>query len=348
MKKRMVGLVKAAALATGSMLALGAFAEGQLNIYNWSDYTPPDLVEKFEQETGITVTIDTYDSNETLLAKLQSGATGYDLAVPSQHFVEIMLHEGLLEEIDGIPDMPNFQYVDPRWRNPAWDPEQKYSVPYQMGSASFAYLADSYSGDGSSLKEFFEPNEEACGRLAVLKSPDEMVNLAHLYLGSEFCSEDPAEMQAVMDLFLGQKECVTTYSSEGINDRLMNKDVIMHAHWDGYTHKGFMEGISDLRYAYPKEGVVGWFDSLVVPKGAKNIESAKKFMNFLLAPENMAMLSNYANYANAVPDSREFLSETLQNAQATTVPDGVPVVFGAACNETAQKLVDRVWTRVLQ
>ena len=107
-------------------------------------------------------------------------------------------------------------------------------------------------------------------------------------------------------------------------------------------------GLDSRVIRYPEEGVVGWFDSLVVPKGAKNIESAKKFMNFLLAPENMAMLSNYASYANAVPDSREFLSETLQNAQATTVPDGVPVVFGAACNETAQKLVDRVWTRVLQ
>ena len=80
MKKRMVGWVKLTALTAGSILALGASAEGQLNIYNWSDYTPPDLVEKFEQETGITVTVDTYDSNETLLAKLQSGATGYDLA----------------------------------------------------------------------------------------------------------------------------------------------------------------------------------------------------------------------------------------------------------------------------
>ena len=86
----------------------------------------------------------------------------------------------------------------------------------------------------------------------------------------------------------------------------------------------------------------------MVPKGAKNIESAKEFMDFLLAPENMAMLSNFASYAIAVPDSREFLTETLKNAQATTVPDGVPVVFGAACNEAAQKLVDRVWTRALQ
>jgi len=317
-------------------------------LYNWSDYTPQDLVDKFEKETGINVTIDTYDSNETLLAKMQSGATGYDLAVPSQHFVEIMVQEDLLKKIDGIPAMANFHYVEERWRNPPWDPSQSYTVPYQMGSASFAYLADSYSGNGSSLKEFFEPNEAVCGRLAVFKSPDEVVNMAHLYLGSSYCSEDPTEMQAVMDLLVEQKKCVTTYSSEGINDRLKNKDVIMHAHWDGYTHVGFSEGISDLRYAYPKEGVVGWFDSLVVPKGAKNIESAKAFMNFLMHPENMAMLSNFAAYANAIPASKEFLDESLKNAQAITVPNGVPVKFGAACNAKAQKLIDKVWTRVLQ
>ena len=326
------------------------FAAGKLNLYNWADYTPDALIEKFEKETGISVTVDTYDSNETLLAKLQAGggSTGYDLAVPSQHFVEIMIKEGLIEKVDGIKDMPNYKYVAEQFQGPSFDPNQDYSTPWQMGSASWAYRADSYSGDGSSMMEFFKPSEEVCGKVAVFKSPEEVVNMAHLALGSNFCSEDPNEMQAVMDLLIEQKKCVAVYSSEGINERLMSGEVIMHAHWDGYSQVGKWEGVDDLTYAYPKEGVVGWFDSLVMPKGAKNVEEAKAFMNFVMHPENMAMLSNFAAYANAIPESSKYLSEDMKNATNIQVPDGIPVKFGQACNKESQALIDKVWTKLMQ
>ena len=326
------------------------FAAGKLNLYNWADYTPDALIEKFEKETGISVTVDTYDSNETLLAKLQAGggSTGYDLAVPSQHFVEIMIKEGLIEKVDGIKDMPNYKYVAEQFQGPSFDPNQDYSTPWQMGSASWAYRADSYSGDGSSMMEFFKPSEEVCGKVAVFKSPEEVVNMAHLALGSNFCSEDPNEMQAVMDLLIEQKKCVAVYSSEGINERLMSGEVIMHAHWDGYSQVGKWEGVDDLTYAYPKEGVVGWFDSLVMPKGAKNVEEAKAFMNFIMHPENMAMLSNFAAYANAIPESSKYLSDDMKNATNIQVPDGIPVKFGQACNKESQALIDKVWTKLMQ
>ena len=326
------------------------FAAGKLNLYNWADYTPDALIEKFEKETGISVTVDTYDSNETLLAKLQAGggSTGYDLAVPSQHFVEIMIKEGLIEKVDGIKDMPNYKYVAEQFQGPSFDPNQDYSTPWQMGSASWAYRADSYSGDGSSMMEFFKPSEEVCGKVAVFKSPEEVVNMAHLALGSNFCSEDPNEMQAVMDLLIEQKKCVAVYSSEGINERLMSGEVVMHAHWDGYSQVGKWEGVDDLTYAYPKEGVVGWFDSLVMPKGAKNVEEAKAFMNFVMHPENMAILSNFAAYANAIPESSKYLSDDMKNATNIQVPDGIPVKFGQACNKESQALIDKVWTKLMQ
>ena len=337
-------------LSSVILWSFSALSDGKLNLYNWSDYTPDELITKFEKETGIKVTIDTYDSNETLLAKLQAagGSTGYDLAVPSQHFVEIMIKEGLLEKVDGIKDMPNYKFVAKQFQNPSFDPNQDYSTPYQMGSAGFAYRSGSYSGNGSSMMEFFKPNDEVCGNLAVFKSPEEVVNMAHLALGSDFCSEDPNEMQAVLDLMLEQKKCVKVYSSEGINDRLKSGDVIMHAHWDGYSQVGKWEYMDDLTYAYPKEGVVGWFDSLVMPKGAKNVKEAKAFMNFLMNPENMAILSNNAAYANAIPESQKYLSDKMKNATNIQVPEGVPVVFGKACNANAQSLIDKVWTRVMQ
>ena len=333
-----------------ALTSFSAFADGKLNLYNWADYTPDDLIAKFEKETGIDVILDTYDSNETLLAKLQAGggSTGYDLAVPSQHFVEIMIKEDLLEKVSGIKDMTNYKYVGKQFQNPSFDPTQEYSTPWQMGSAGFAYRADAYSGNGSSMMEFFKPSSEVCGKLAVFKSPEEVINMAHLALGTDFCNENPNEMQAVMDLLVEQKKCVKVYSSEGINERLMSGEVIMHAHWDGYSQVGQWEGVDDLTYAYPKEGVVGWFDSLVMPKGAKNVENAKTFMNFIMHPENMALLSNFAAYANAIPESVNYLSDQMKTAKNIQVPDGIPVVFGQACNEKSQSLIDKVWIKVMQ
>jgi len=347
MKEKVLKLLVSISLLFASSSLMAA---GKLNLYNWADYTPDALIDKFEAETGIEVTVDTYDSNETLLAKLQAGggSTGYDLAVPSQHFVEIMIKEGLIEKIDGIKGMSNYKYVAEQFQGPSFDPTQEYSTPWQMGSASWAYRANSYSGNGSSMMEFFKPSDEVCGKIAVFKSPEEVVNMAHLALGSNFCSEDPNEMQAVMDLLIEQKKCVAVYSSEGINERLMSGEVIMHAHWDGYSQVGKWEGVDDLTYAYPKEGVVGWFDSLVMPIGAKNVEEAKAFMNFVMHPENMAILSNFAAYANAIPESVNYLSDDMKNATNIQVPDGIPVKFGQACNKESQALIDKVWTKLMQ
>jgi len=344
MRKTSIGVVISAILGFS---ASSVFAEGELNLYNWTDYTSDDMIAKFEEETGIKVTIDTYDSNETLLAKLKSGATGYDLAVPSQNFVSIMVEEGLLEEAD-IVSMENYKYVDERFRNPEWDPEQKFTSPYQMGTTSFAINTEKYSGDCSSLKEFFEPNEEVSGQLSVFKTPEEIVNLAHIYLGQDFCTESSDDFKAIQALLSGQKEHVKTYTSEGMQERMAGGVNNMTAAWNGDAFRSRVDDGTPIKYCFPKEGVVGWFDSLVIPKGAKNIENAKAFMNFMMHPENMALLSNFASYANAIPDSSEFLKETLAGAPELSIPDGVPVKFGKSCGAKYVKAIDKIWTKLLQ
>lgn len=327
-----------------------ASAEGKLHIYNWTDYTSPEMIEKFEKETGIEVTLDTYDSNETLLAKMQAGATGYDIIVPSHNFIPIYIAEGLVQEVD-VAAMPNFQNVKERWRNPEWDPEQKYSVPFHWGSASVAYRPDLYGKKLESYGEFFEPAEEVRGRISVFKTPEEIVNHAHLYLGQKFCNEDPAEMQKVQDLLLAQKPYVMAYSSEGMNDRLINGDAIISNHWNGYAYKGRLlaeEAGKELVYAYPKEGVIGWADGLMIPKSAENVENAKIFMNFIMDPENMGIQSNFAGYGGPIEGQEAFMDESLRNAPEINIPDDATVVFSFACNADAQSLIDRVWTNVLR
>ena len=342
----MLGKTVIVSAAAAALLATSAIAE-ELHIYNWTDYTAPDLIKKFEEETGIDVVVDTYDSNETLLAKLKAGATGYDLVVPSQHFVKIMIDQGLLQKVD-IKSMPNYANVDPRWKNPDWDPNQEYSVPWQWGSTSFSYRSDLYSGKGESLKEFFEPSEELKGRLQVFDAPDEIYNMANLYLGLPFCSENPEDAKKVLALLEGQKPYVLTYSSESMNDKLATGEVIMASHWNGMSLVGRQEANPNIVYAYPKEGIVGWFDSLVIPVGAQNPEAAAKFMNFVMDPKNIALESNFAAYSNGILGSAEFMDESLKTSPELNPPADVPVKFGEACSPAAQKLIDRVWTKLLQ
>ena len=323
-----------------------ARAAEELFIYNWTEYTPPELVAKFEAETGIKVTVDTYDSNETLLAKLQAGATGYDLVVPSQNFVPIFVSEGLIQKVN-VSGMSNFKNIQERWRNPAWDPKQEYSSPWQWGTTSFSYNSENYSGKGESLKEFFEPNEEASGRVSAFQTPDEVVNLANIYLGLPFCSEDPAEMKQVQDLLVAQKEHIIAYNSETMSDMLTSGEAIITNHWSGFSRLGRLTG-APIVYAYPKEGVIGWYDSLVVPSSAKNVDNARKFMNFMMDPVNMAMLTVNQGYGDSIIGSSKYYTEELKSAPEVNPPSDVPVIFATTCSPKAQSLIDKVWMKVMQ
>ncbi len=334
------------AVAIWALSAGMAQAAEELFIYNWTEYTPPELVAKFEAETGIKVTVDTYDSNETLLAKLQAGATGYDLVVPSQNFVPIFVSEGLIQKVN-VSGMSNFKNIEERWRNPAWDPQQEYSSPWQWGTTSFSYNSENYSGKGESLKEFFEPNEEASGRVSAFQTPDEVVNLANIYLGLPFCSEDPREMKKVQDLLVAQKEHIVAYNSETMSDMLASGEAVITNHWSGFSRLGRLTG-APIVYAYPKEGVIGWYDSLVVPTSAKNVDNARKFMNFMMDPVNMAMLTVNQGYGDSIMGTSAYYTEELKSAPEVNPPADVPVVFATTCSPKAQSLIDKVWTKVMQ
>ena len=322
-------------------------ASGELIFYNWTDYTPPALIEKFEKDTEIQVITDYFDSNETLLAKIKAGGSQYDLIVPTHNFVEIFVNEGLIQKV-GVNTFPNFKNIAKRWRNPEWDPKHEYSVPWQYGSTSFA-IRSTLAGDaeGKSLKEFFEPNEEVCGKLSVFNSPDDVIALAQIYLGYKVCSTDPEELQKVQDLLLEQKKCVKVYSSEDVNGRLKRKDVVMSNNWDGNSFRAKNEeGMSDLIYAYPKEGLLTWYDNVTVPTDAANVPAAKVFMNYILEPEHMAMISNKQGYNNAIAGTEEFMREDIANSEILAVPKDQQIIFAESCSPEAIALNEKVWTAV--
>ena len=332
-------------LATTLMLPLAApaMADGSLNIYAWADSISPELIEKFSEETGITVNVDSFSSNKDALTKLQAGSSGYDLVTPSQHFVKIMVDEGLLEDIDAN-EMAAYGQLDDRWTGQWWDPENDYSIPMAYGTAGFAVNRDLYDGPVDSWSVIFEPTDLA-GSIALLSYPDEVVSAAQLYTGVEYCSEDRAEMKKVYDLLMAQKPDVAAYTSDNIENRLGSGEVAAHFWWDGNVLRLRNSG-ANVEFAMPKEGLVGWLDSYVVPAGASNVDNAKAFIDFMSEVDNATAQYNY--YAHSAPVEIDESKAKYTPENAPELFPTVPVVFARACSPAAQDLVTKVWTDLLQ
>ena len=333
-------------LLTTALLASPAFAEGELKVYHWFEYIPEELVQTFEAETGIDVTIDTYDSNEAMLAALKAGKLGqYDVAVPADFMVGIMAADGMLDSY--TPDeMPNHGNIAPQWMDVPFDQARTHSIPYQWGSTSFAVNRDVYAGDISSLAIIFDPPTELQGKINVLDSQNEVLILGSLYLGIPQCTQDRAQLKALNDMLLNAKQHWASFGSDIAKDVLVSGDAAAGMIYNGFSAKARAEG-ANVEYSYPKEGHVLWMDNVALLKDAPNRENALKFMNFLLEPENAAAVTNYAAYTSGVAGVEPFLDEAIKNSPENNPPAGItPGVFAQACDQETQQLYDAIWTNL--
>lgn len=342
-------IIKTVLLATVVMFGLGttaASAAEHLYLYNWSNYIPPDLLKRFEKETGISVTLDTYASNEKMLAKLQAGATGYDVVVPSGYMVRTMIAEGLAEEIDASK-MPNFKNVKKPHDNPPFDPGRKYSAPYMWGTTGLAYDSARAPKLEDSWKEFFEPRPQLKGQIVALNDAPDVWNAAAHYLGIDQCTESAADADRILKLLEKQKPDLAMYSSTGTIDRMVAGEVIMHEMWNGAAHRAKMKRAS-IKYIYPKEGLDVWGDNFVVPRGAPDLKNAKTFINWMMDPKNAAEASNYTGYMNAIAGSQQYLNDSLKDDPAVNMPDKYTSRLrpGKDCSKASRALRDKVWTRL--
>ena len=335
-------------LLTGAALlaAQGAWAEGELSLYHWFEYIPQELIDKFEAETGVTVTMDTYDSNEALLASLKAGTLGsYDLAVPGDYMVEIMAKEGLLDEI-GEGELANRGNIASEWMDVAFDPGRKHSIPYQWGSTSFSVNRDMYEGDIDSTSILFDPPDELKGKINVLDSQGEVMALASLHLGIPQCTTDREQLRALDELLQNAKQHWASFGSDIAKDVLVSGDAAAGMIYNGFSAKGRAEG-ANLEYAYPDEGYVAWMDNVVLLKDAPNRENAIKFMDFLLEPENIAQVTNYAQYAAGVTGAEEFTDPELASMPENNPREGAGAgAFIAVCDQATQEVYDQIWTRL--
>jgi len=329
-----------------ALLANPAFAEGELKVYHWFEYIPQELVDKFTNETGIKVTIDTYDSNEAMLASLKAGKLGqYDVAVPGDYMVEIMGKEGLLDTFSQ-DEMPNFGNIDPKWIDVPFDMGRKSSIPYQWGSTAFSVNRDIYKGDINTLAVIFNPPTELAGKINSLDSQGEVLALASMYMGIPQCNTDRTQLKALSDMLLAAKTQWASFGSDTAKDVLVSGDAAAGMIYNGFSSKARAEG-ANVEYAYPKEGFVVWMDNVVLLKDAPNRENALKFMNFLLVPENAAAVTNYAAYTAGVKGVEPFLDDAIKNSPENNPPASAPAgKFIAVCDEETQKLYDAIWTNL--
>ena len=344
-------MLKKILVVSAIVLTLGAssgFAQGKLSIYHWFEYIPQELLNKFSDETGIEVTMDTYDSNETLLANLKAGKLGsFDVAVPGDYMVSIMNSEGLLDEIQP-GELSNMGNIQPQWMDVSFDPGRKYSIPYQWGSTSFSVSRDVFGGDIRTMGIIFDPPDELKGKINVLDSQGEVIAMASLYLGIPQCTSDRDQLQTLDELLQGAKENWASFNSDGAKDVLVSGDAAVGMIWNGFGAKARAEG-ANIEYSYPREGLVVWMDNVVLLKDAPNRENALKFMDFLLEPENIAAVTNYARYSAGVEGVDEFLDADLKSQPESVPPADAPAgSFVEPCDEEVQVVYNQIWTRVKQ
>ncbi|MEP6017241.1 MAG: extracellular solute-binding protein [Paracoccaceae bacterium] len=338
-------------VAMSSVLAMAASmasAEGKVVVYHWFEYIPQELVEKFETETGIEVVMDTFDSNESMLASLKAGGIGtYDVSVPGDYMVEIMAGEGLLDTIaDG--ELANKGNIAEEWLNVAYDKGRKHSIPYQWGSTSFMVDTATYDGDINTTDLLFSPPSELSGKINMLDSQGEVLAMASLHLGIPQCSTDREQLKALDAMLQEAKGHWASFNSDTAKEVLVSGDAAVGQIYDGFGAKAREERAS-LKYAFPTQGYVVWMDNVVLLKDAPNRDNALKFMDFLLEPENIAAVSNYARYGSGVTGAEKFMDPELASMEEANPPATAGKgAFIQVCDQATQAVYHQIWTNLKQ
>ncbi|MDQ0472748.1 polyamine ABC transporter substrate-binding protein [Labrys wisconsinensis] len=327
--------------------ALAAIPPGagaaELHIYAWSSEIPQEIVDDFAKATGIEVTLDTFDSNETMMAKLSAGASGYDLVEPSQYAVQVLAKQGLLTELDHAK-LPNLANLGAAFRSVSYDPGQKVSVPYVWGTTGLAYNEDCVKTPVTSWKALWDPAYK--GRIYML---DNMLSayIAALQLnGFHAGTKDPAEVETATKALVAQKDVLGGYNSSNFADLVASGEACLVQAYNSNIAQ-VIAANPKVHYVIPSEGGTMWIDGFAIPKSAANADAAYRFIDYLLQPAVAAKAADLSKAATVVDAAKAMLPKAVAENPAIYPPaDALTKVDFILDIGEATKLYQDGWTRV--
>ncbi|MFD1957001.1 PotD/PotF family extracellular solute-binding protein [Paenibacillus thailandensis] len=279
-----------------------------LTIYNWGDYIDEELLDEFQEETGIKVIYQTFDSNEAMMTKIAQGGTTFDVAVPSEYAISKMKEDNLLLPIDHNK-LPNLKYIDERFMNLSFDPGNEYSVPYFWGTVGIVYNPE-LVGDLAfdSWNDLWDPSLR--NQILLLDGAREVIGMGLNSLNYSLNDTDEAHLQEALAKLGKLTPNVKAIVGDEIKMLLANEEAAVGLVWSGDASEIMSEN-EKLDYVVPKEGSNLWFDNMVIPKTARNIEGAHQFINFMLDPEHAARNAEYVGYSTPNAEALKLLPEDI-------------------------------------
>ena len=336
-------VVLAAGLAALALASTSAARAESLSVYAWSGELPEEVVQDFTKETGIDVTLDTFDSNESLIAKLEAGASGYDVVNPSQYAVQIMAKKGLIQELDHskIPNLKNLSEV---FRNVSYDTGNKYSIPYIWGTTGLAYNSDCTKEPITSWKALWD--EKYKGRVYML---DNMLAayIAGLQVnGYDANSSKPEEIEKATQTLIEQKGNLAGYNSTNFAELVASGEACIVQAWSGNIANIAAENPA-VHYVVPDEGGTMWVDGYSIAKDAPNPEAAYKFLDYLMRPEVSAKVTVLTKIAGTNEAAKPLLPADV-TGNAAVYPSAEKLANADFILDTgeAMKFYQDGWTRV--
>jgi spermidine/putrescine transport system substrate-binding protein len=321
-------------------------ASGTLSYYNWADYVNPETYKRFTTETGVKVKKDFYPSNEDLQAKLQAGARGYDLVVPTGYMVKILVEENLLQEIDWSK-LPTVQEnIDSKFRKLPYDPDEKHSVPKDWGTTGFVYRTDMVDGKLTSWADFYEQAKGPLSKkVTVLDSYPEVIGSALKMHGFSYNSEDEGELDKARQELLALKPHILAITSSEYRQMVIGGRAAMALGWNGDGALVAAEKPAD--YVIPEEGSEFWVDTYAIPVGAKNVDAAYAWIDHAYEPKIGALETEYHNYGSTL--KRDVLqgviaAKVLKNEDVFPTDQQIEKLEPNDYGPEGDKLRQRIWT----
>jgi len=354
MKKHFIKLLASAVILSTTILAgCGASdsAGGNsgekvtLKVYNWGDYIGEDVIEKFQKKYNIDVVYDTFSDNEVMHTKLSAGGSDYDVAIPSDYMIKRMIDEGMVNKLD-FNNIPNYKYIDEKFKNLAFDPNNEYSVPYMWGTVGIIYNKTMVSDPVDSWNILW--NEKYKKQVFMLDSQRDSIGITLKKLGYSLNTKNQDELEKAKQELIRQKELgiVQSYVGDEVKDKMIMGEAAFAVVWSGDAV--FMKRENpDLEYVIPKEGSNLWVDSMVVLSTTKHQKEAEMFINFMCETDIAFANADYIGYSTPHTEAKKMMSPDLLGDIAA-YPSDEQIANCEVFEDLAGSIkdYDRIWTEV--